>query len=75
VIDTVITDNRMVNNTAQITDAGTRTLQAWNFLTTDTTGKVSNVALTDTVTTYSGNTVQTADVATLITTVGVAGRG
>ena len=33
------------------------------------------IVLVDTVTTYTGNTLQTADVATLITTVGVAGAG
>jgi hypothetical protein len=40
---------------------------------TTSAGKVSGVILTDTVTTYTGNTLQTADVATLIATVGVAG--
>lgn len=40
-----------------------------------TAGKLDGVALADTVTTYTGNTKQTADVATLITTVGVAGAG
>jgi hypothetical protein len=38
--DTVITDNRFINNTATITDGGTRTLQAWNFLASDTSGVV-----------------------------------
>lgn len=42
---------------------------------TTSAGKVSGVILTDTLTTYTGNTKQTADVATLITTVGVAGAG
>lgn len=36
---------------------------------------VARVTLTDTVTTYTGNTKQTANVADLITTVGVAGAG
>lgn len=40
-----------------------------------TTGKLDGVALADTVTTYTGNTLQTGDVATLITTVGAAGVG
>ena len=39
------------------------------------THKVQGVVLTDTVTTYTGNTLQTANVATLITTVGAAGAG
>ncbi len=39
------------------------------------TNKVQGVVLVDTVTTYTGNTLQTADVATLIATVGVAGTG
>lgn len=39
--DTVVTDNRFINNTATISDAGTRTLQAWNFLTSGTDGIVS----------------------------------
>lgn len=42
---------------------------------TTNSGKVSGVILTDTLTTYTGNTLQTANVATLITTVGVAGVG
>lgn len=37
--------------------------------------KIAGVVLTDTLTTYTGNTLQTANVATLITTVGVAGVG
>jgi len=40
-----------------------------------TSGKVDGVVLTDTLTTYTGNTLQTANVATLITTVGAAGAG
>lgn len=40
VSDTVITDNRFVNNTTTLTDAGTGTLQAWNFLNTPTDGEV-----------------------------------
>lgn len=38
--DTIITDNRFINNTATISDAGTRTLQAWNFLSSGTDGLV-----------------------------------
>lgn len=41
VIDTVITDNRMVNNAQQLVDAGTRTLQMWNWLATDTNGNIT----------------------------------
>jgi hypothetical protein len=39
------------------------------------TNKVQGVVLVDTLTTYTGNTLQTADISTLITTVGVAGAG
>lgn len=44
VTDTVVTDNRMVNNTTALSDAGTRTLQAWNFLGTDTAGALTALA-------------------------------
>lgn len=47
VTDTVITDNRMINNTTTISDAGTRTLQAWNFLSTDTAGLLAWNAVWD----------------------------
>lgn len=40
VADTVVTDNRFINNTNNITDAGTGTLQAWNFLNTAVDGEV-----------------------------------
>lgn len=39
------------------------------------TDAVADVTLVATLTTYTGNTLQTADVASLITTVGVAGAG
>ena len=42
---------------------------------TTLSGAVVNVDLVDTLTTYTGNTLQTADVATLITTVGTDGDG
>jgi hypothetical protein len=34
-LDTIFTDNRMVNNTAEITNAGTRSLIAWNFFNSE----------------------------------------
>lgn len=40
VTDTVFTDNRLVNNTTEISDAGTRTLQQWNYLTSSILGDV-----------------------------------
>ena len=46
-----------------------------NGAITTLAGAVVNVDLVDTLTTYTGNTLQTADVADLITTVGVAGAG
>ena len=42
---------------------------------TTLTGAVVNVDLVDVLTTYTGNTLQTGDVSTLITTVGTAGDG
>lgn len=58
---TVITDNRFVSNTAQITDGGTDTLQAWNFFGTDTSGNISGRVLGGGATAFSGVGVQ-ADV-------------
>ncbi len=46
-----------------------------NGAITTSSGKVSEVSLTDTLTTYTGNTPQTADVATLIVTIGAACAG
>lgn len=46
-----------------------------NQIAVNGSGKISGVVLTDTLTTYTGNTPQTADVAALITTVGAAGVG
>jgi hypothetical protein len=40
-VDTIVTDNRIAHNTTAIQDAGTRTLQAWNFLSTDQQGNVT----------------------------------
>lgn len=40
VVDTVLTDNRFINNTIEISDAGTRTLQQWNYLTSSILGDV-----------------------------------
>ncbi len=50
--------------------------QFFNVATpTGTLNVIPRVTLTDTVTTYTGNTLQTGDVANLIATVGVAGAG
>jgi len=46
VLDTVITDNRFINNTTRIADSGTRTMDEWNNLATTTTGYVTTDTLT-----------------------------
>lgn len=46
-----------------------------NQIAVNGSGKISGVVLVDTITAYTGNTPQTADVAALITTVGAAGAG
>lgn len=62
--DIIVTDNRLAGNTANITDAGTNTLNQWNFLATDATGHagvnwadITNPTATEGL---SGTTVGTA---------------
>jgi hypothetical protein len=84
VTDTVVTDNRFVNNTATITDGGTRTLQEFNFLSTNTAGTVARVTLVDTLATNNDKTgyaLSTAGVQAIwdaltaaLTTVGSIGK-
>jgi hypothetical protein len=53
VVDTVFTDNRLINNTTQISDSGTRTQEEWNWLDTGSDGRVN-------VGSWLGQTVQAA---------------
>ncbi len=53
--DTVVTDNRFINNVVTLSDAGTRTLYEWNHLSTDLLGiakanlvQILGTALTET---------------------------
>lgn len=68
VSDTVITDNRMVNNVVPISDLGTRTLQMWNSLATDMTGN-----LTGSLAIPGGTSLTPAGGATLTTGTQAAG--
>lgn len=62
VVDAVITDNRMVNNATPISDAGTRTYQAWNFLATDVNGNITGSV------SVSGSAIFSAPVAATLVT-------
>jgi hypothetical protein len=41
VLDTIITDNRYINNTTWLSDSGTRTLNMFNEINTDSLGRVT----------------------------------
>jgi hypothetical protein len=44
VVNTTFTDNRLIGNSTPVSDSGTGTLVAWNYLSTDTSGLISGIS-------------------------------